>query len=305
MGDTDTGYFPRETSMLRRVHEERAVGLFYGQRALGLGALAPLNFIGTRRHSKAVDQPFRRLVRTANMFESIFFGTKAEADRVLKIVDNMHQEVVGEIPEAAGPYPAGSRYSAFDPEMMLWTVAVMADSAVVFYEMFVGTLSAAEKDAFWADYVRFAALFGMPEDVAPRSWHEFKSWLDGFIASDRAFLTDEARHTAGAIMFQIPVPRSRRPGILAHNVIMLASLPPRVRELYGLEYTRRHEAAFRALVGFSKLTRPLAPAKLRRGYNTRDFEMVAATERKIVAAGGTAPGALPPVSEAQAATSAL
>jgi uncharacterized protein (DUF2236 family) len=281
--------------MLRRVHEERAVGLLYGQRALGLGALAPLNFIGTRRHSKAADQPFKRLVRTANMFEAIFFGTRAEADRVLKIVDGMHQEVAGEIPEAAGPYPAGSRYSAFDPEMMLWTVGVMADSAVVFYEMFVRDLSADEKDAFWADYVRFAALFGMPEDAAPRSWVEFKGWLDGFITSDRAFLTDEARHTASAIMFQIPVPRHRRPGILAHNVIMLASLPPRVRELYGLEYTRRHQAAFRALVGLARATRPLAPAKARRGYNTKDFEMVAATERRIIANGGTPPGALAPV----------
>jgi uncharacterized protein (DUF2236 family) len=291
----DTGYFPRGTSMLRRVHEERAVGLLYGQRALGLGALAPLNFIGTRRHSKAVDQPFKRLVRTAKAFETIFFGTKAEADRVLKLVDQMHQQVEGAIPDQAGPYPAGSRYSAFDPEMMLWTVGVMADSAVVFYEMFVAPLTPGEKDAFWADYVRFAGLFGMPEESAPGSWDEFKRWLDGFIASDRAFLTDEARHTASAIMFQIPVPASRRPGILVHNLVMLASLPPRVRELYGLEYTRRQDAAFRALVAISKLTRPLAPAKARRGYNTRDFDMVAATERKIVAAGGTAPGALPPV----------
>jgi uncharacterized protein (DUF2236 family) len=304
---TDGGYFPRATSILRRVHEERAVGLFYGQRALGLGALAPLNFIGTRRHSRAVDQPFRRLVRTANMFETIFFGTKAEADRVLKLVDAMHQEVAGEIPEPAGPYPAGSRYSAYDPEMMLWTVGVMADSAVVFHEMFVRPLSADEKDAFWADYVRFAGLFGMPADAAPGSWAAFKAWLDGFIASDRAFLTDEARHTANAIMFRIPVPRSRRPGILAHNVIMLASLPPRVRELYGLDYTRRHEAVFHGLLGLSRLTRPLATDRMRRGYNTKDFEMVAATERRIIAAGGTPPGALPPVDAAQegAATSAV
>ena len=291
----DAGYFPRSTSILRRVHEERAVGLLYGQRALGLGALAPLNFIGTRRHSKAVDQPFKRLVRTAKAFETIFFGTKAEADRVLKLVEQMHQEVVGEIPETAGPYPAGSRYSAYDPEMMLWTIGVMADSAVVFYEMFVGDLSPREKDAFWADYVRFAGLFGMPEDSAPGSWNDFKNWLDGFIDSDRAFLTDEARHTASAIMFQIPVPRSRRPGILVHNLVMLASLTPRVRELYGLDYTRRQDIAFKTLVRLSRLTRPLAPAKARRGYNTKDFEMVAATERKIVAEGGTAPGALEPV----------
>jgi hypothetical protein len=33
--------------MLRRVHEERMVGLFYGQRALCIRAVMPLNYVGT------------------------------------------------------------------------------------------------------------------------------------------------------------------------------------------------------------------------------------------------------------------
>jgi hypothetical protein len=56
---------------------------------------------------------------------------------------------------------------------------------------------------------------------------------------------------------------------------------------------------------FTRLTRPLAPERVRRGYNTKDFEMVAATERKIIAAGGKAPGSLPPVDPAQAATTSV
>ena len=51
--------------MLRQVHEEHLVGLFYGQRALCIGALSPLNYVGTSEHSYAKLTPFKRLVHTA------------------------------------------------------------------------------------------------------------------------------------------------------------------------------------------------------------------------------------------------
>src|SRR6266851_6065967 len=89
-GHPDAGYFPRGRSMLRRVHEERVVGLFYGQRALCIGALAPLNYVGTSEHSAGKLSPFQRLVRTGNAFETIYFGSRAEADRVLAHVHKLH-----------------------------------------------------------------------------------------------------------------------------------------------------------------------------------------------------------------------
>ena len=60
--------------MLRQVHDEHLVGLFYGQRALCIGALAPLNYVGTSEHSYAKLTPFKRLVHTAKAFEKIYFG---------------------------------------------------------------------------------------------------------------------------------------------------------------------------------------------------------------------------------------
>src|SRR5437764_12271710 len=66
---SDDGYFPRATSILPRVHDARAVGLLYGQRALAIGAIAPLNYIGTREHTRALDKPFQRLTHTAKAFE--------------------------------------------------------------------------------------------------------------------------------------------------------------------------------------------------------------------------------------------
>lgn len=288
----DDGYFPPESSVLRRVHEERAVGLLYGQRALGIGAISPLNFIGTRLHTRALDKPFQRLVHTAKAFEAIYFGSRAEADRVLAFVHELHERVKGGLPQDAGPFRAGTPYSAFDPGLMLWTVAVIADSAQVFYELFVRRLSEAERDALWRDYVRFGELFGMPRDVAPGSYREFRDYWRSCLASDDAYLTDEARYVGSAILFHIPVPATHRPALAVHNLVMLGTLPPRVRELYGLPWGRRHAAAFRAAVTAVRGSRPLAPRSARVGWNTRFFDLVARTERARIARGDVIPGAL-------------
>ena len=181
---TDEGYFPRGASMLRRVQEERLVGAFYGQRALCIGALMPLNYVGTSLHTKAKATQFRRLAHTANWFEAVMLGTRAEADEVLENVHRLHTRVNGALPEDAGPYPAGTRYDAFDPELMLWTVAVMMDSSEHFYELFVRRLRAPDREQLWMDYVRFAELFGMPREVAPPTFPEFRAWYDAKLASD-------------------------------------------------------------------------------------------------------------------------
>jgi uncharacterized protein (DUF2236 family) len=269
--------------------EERLVGLMYGQRALCIGALKPLNYVGTAEHSRAKLTPFQRLVHTGNAFETIYFGTREEADRVLKYVARMHDRVNGTMPFDAGETSAGTPYSAYDPELMLWTVAVMADSAQFFYELFIGTLSDSERDRLWQDWIRFAELFGMPRDAAPPTYPDFRTWYRTMLASDEMYLTDEARYVGYAMAFQIPLPRRSQPGKRVHDAVMLGSLPPRVRALYGLDYGERQAAAFKAAAALMRTGRRLMPGPLARGYNTRSFELVAKTERWRVARGKPTP----------------
>lgn len=287
------GYFP-PGSVLRRVHRERVVGLLYGQRALAIGAIDPRNFVGTRLHSRYPQKPFQRLAATGKMFESVFFGSRAEADRVLDAVDRMHRRVQGALPQDAGPIPAGTPYSAHDPDLMLWTIAVSADSAHRFYELFVKPLSPEESDSFWRDYVRFGELFGMPSSVAPRSWAEFREYFDAKVAGSASWLTDEARHVGIAVMFQIPTARWQWPAMRVHNVVIRGSLPRRVRRMYGLDWSPSHAVAFRAAVAAHRATRPLTPGSVLRGRNSAHFDGVAAAERRIISSGRPAPGSLAP-----------
>jgi uncharacterized protein (DUF2236 family) len=286
------GYFPRGRSLLREVHEQRAVGLLYGQRALGVGAISPLSFVGTIRHSRSLEAPFNRLARTARTFETIFFGTRPQADEALAKVGRLHAGVRGALASDAGPVPAGTPYSALDPELMLWTIAVMADSARVFYELLVRPLAAAERDTLWREYVFLGELFGMPATVAPTGHAGLAAYWSEQIEGPHAHLTAEAREVGRAIMFSIPVPATRRPAMALHNLIMLGSLPAPVRSLYGLHWSSAHRAAFRGLVAALRAARPLTPNDLRVGANTRSFELVARAERALLAAGRTVPGAL-------------
>ena len=277
--------------MLRRVHSQRAVGLFYGQRALMIGALNPRAFVGTLEHTNARLKPFQRLSHTAEVFETIYFGSREEADRVLAFVHQLHERVVGEMPADAGQFPKGTPYSAFDPELMLWTLAVIADSGPVFYELFVDRLTADEREALWQDYIRFGELFGMPREVAPPTYPEFREWFDGKLASDEAHLTPDARETGYATAFEIPLPTYRAPAKAVHDLIMLGSLPARVRELYGISYSPAQRRAFRATVAAMRAARPITPRVIREGYNTGSFRLVARTERRRLREGGRTPQA--------------
>ena len=66
--------------MVRRVHREYVVGLA-GPRTLLLQATHPVAFAGFFAHTGALDEPYERLARTAQVMDAIAFGPRAEADR--------------------------------------------------------------------------------------------------------------------------------------------------------------------------------------------------------------------------------
>lgn len=292
LSDRDEGYFPRGRSVLRRIHEERAVGLFFGQRALAIGALHPVAFTGTLENTAGRLRPFRRLAHTGKVFEEIFFGTREEADKALAFVHRLHSRVKGELPEDAGPYPQGTPYSAFDPELMFWTMAVIADSAPYFYELFVRKLSDEEHEQLWQEYILFGELFGMPRDAAPPTYREWRAWWNETLHSDKMHLTPDGREVGYATAFEIPLPATHQPAKRVHDLIMLGSLPEVVREHYGLRWTRAQELAFRATVRSMRAARPFTPSVIRRGRCARSYDLVAETERRRIERGQYTPQAV-------------
>jgi uncharacterized protein (DUF2236 family) len=271
--------------MARRVHGERSVGLLYGQRALLIGALEPLTYTGTMLSTRSGDRPFERLARTAKIQETIFLGSREEADEVLAKVHRLHGTIEGELPEAAGVHAAGTAYSAFNPELMLWTLAVIADSGREMYETLVRPLDPDERERLWQDYIRFGELFGLPRSEVPGSQLEFKAWWEGRLASPDLQATEHGLEMAPLVAFRQPVPAAARGNLAVQNHIIKGTLPPRVREIFGIRWSRAHESSFRAIAGAHRRARRAFPHRMRRGRNDVFFDVVTKAERRR---GGTA-----------------
>jgi len=282
--DDSEYYFPPGRSVARRVHGERAVGLLYGQRALLIGALEPLTYTGTMLSTAAGDRPFQRLARTAKIQETILLGTREEADKALAVVHRLHERVKGTLPEAAGSHPAGSSYSAFDPELMLWTLAVIADSGRAMYEAMVRPLTDDEREDLWQDYVRFGELFELPRSEVPASYREFSAWWDEKMTSPDLQATEHGLEMAPLVAFEQPVPAPARGNLVAQNHIIKGTLPQRVREIFGIRWGRGHETTFRAMTAAHRSARHFFPRPIRRGRNDVFFELVTKEES---ARGGT------------------
>ncbi len=84
--------------------------------------------------------------------DTIAFGSRADADRATRRVRAMHKRVRGELAKPAGRFPAGTPFAADDPELLLWVLASLVDSALVVYERYVASLSHDERDGYWQDY---------------------------------------------------------------------------------------------------------------------------------------------------------
>jgi uncharacterized protein (DUF2236 family) len=251
-----------DRSMIRRVHREQVVAP-YGRRALLMQAAHPLAFAGLMAHTSALDEPYKRLARTARVIHAVTFGPRAEADRLTRRVRAMHRRVRGVLPVAAGRFPAGTPYCAADPELLLWVLASLADSGRVVYERYVGSLGEAERQAYWDDYRQVGRLFGLGARQMPDSLEDY---VEEMLRGPDLHVTDAARDLAIKIVLHPPVPWVARPLLEVANVATIGMLPARLRREYRLRWDPVRSLAVRAGAEYSRrLVVPLLPGRLRFG----------------------------------------
>jgi uncharacterized protein (DUF2236 family) len=85
------------------------------------------------------------------------------------------------------------------------------------------------------------------------------------------------------------MPSNRRLAKRMHDLVMLGSLPERVRDLYGLRYTPAQARTCAIVLAGGRFVRMLAPRSLTHGSCIPEFEMVAATERRRIERGQPTP----------------
>jgi uncharacterized protein (DUF2236 family) len=249
-----------DRSMIRRVHREHVVRL-YGRRALLMQAAHPLAFAGLMAHTGAMDEPYQRLARTAQVINAVTFGPRAEADRLTRRVRAMHRRVRGVLPEAAGRFPAGTPYAADDPALLLWVLATLADSGMVVFERYVRAMRRSERRAYWADYRQVGRLFGLEAAEMPDSLEDY---VEDMLRGPDLEVTEQARELAVRIVLHPPVPLAARPLLELANVVTVGLLPARLRREYGLYWDPARTLLLAGGAEYVKrLVVPLLPSRLR------------------------------------------
>ena len=252
-----------DDSMVRRVHREFVVGLG-GPRTLLLQASHPVAFAGFFAHTGALDEPYERLARTAQVMDAITFGPRAGADRLTRRVRAMHRRVHGELSEPAGHFPAGTPYAADDPELLLWILAAIVDSSLLVYGKYVRRLSRDEREAYWQDYKLIGRQFGLADDEMPDTIEDFDAYMAGMLDSGDLHITPQARELAIEIVMRPPVPLRVRPLLELANQITVGLLPGEIRRGYGLSWDPARSVALHGGAEYvRRVVVPLLPERLR------------------------------------------
>ena len=98
------------------------------------------------------------------------------------------------------------------------------------------------------------------------------TWFEGRLASPDLHATEHALEMAPLVAFEQPVPAYARGNLAIQNHLIKGTLPPRVREIFGIRWSGAHERTFRAMTATHRRARRYFPRKMRRGRNDVFFE---------------------------------
>jgi len=247
----DPGYFG-PNSMMWKVNKEITV-LFGGARALLMHAAHPLIAAGARQTSFYQRDPWKRLIRTLSLQNSVTFGTKTEADESAHRINKLHEVIKGE------DVVTKKIYDALDHEQLLWVHACLQISSIYFYEKTVKKLSESEKNQYHKENMLAAKLVLIDENNMPQSHNELKQWvIDKSREEGYLIYTDVAKDVQDIIAGG-PVPKHIKPIWPFIAFTAFHTLPPEFKNLYNVKESK----AINFLLSFNllllKYTRPLLP----------------------------------------------
>jgi uncharacterized protein (DUF2236 family) len=248
------------TSITWRVNAERIVLLGWA-RAILLQLAHPLVAAGVFDHSGFRGTPYAaasRLYHTVHAMLSLTFGDEAARQKTLDAIRAIHRRVNGVLRESTGGYPSGTRYSAEDPDLVLWVHATLIESVLLVYDQLVAPLTAAERDEYCAEAFPIAIALAARENDVPRTWADLRAYLDRMYASNAIAVGTQGRELARAVLS----PSGGwlvAPATWINRMITVGLLPAQLREQYSMTWSARHERAVTRLVAVLRLTRRVLP----------------------------------------------
>ena len=248
---SDPGYFG-PNSMMWKVNKEITV-LFGGARALLMHAAHPLIAAGARQTSFYQRDPWKRLIRTLSLQNSVTFGTKKEADESAHRINKLHEVIKGE------DEVTGDIYDALDHEQLLWVHACLQVSSIYFYEKTVKKLSNEEKNLYHKENMLSADLVLVDIKKMPQTHEDLKNWVIEKSKSKNYLIYTDVAKDVQDIISGGPVPTHIKPIWPFIAFTAFNTLPAEFKEIYGIKTTKFKTALLNFNLALLKYTRPLLP----------------------------------------------
>ncbi len=250
-------------SVTRKLNSETVILLGWAP-AILMQFAHPLVAAGVAGHSSFLPRPelrLHRLHQTVGAMLALTFGDDAAVARTARGINGLHDRVNGRIDEAAGPFPAGTTYTAHDPALLCWVYATLLDVLPRAYQRYVGPLTAEELDRYCAEASLTGPLLGIPDGTLPASWAGLERYMAEMYAGGTLTVAPTARLLAREIVWP-SAPRRLRPLRPLLYLPTVGLLPPPIRAAYGFRWTARHERLLRRTSGLVRRLLPVLPAPL-------------------------------------------
>jgi uncharacterized protein (DUF2236 family) len=249
--------------MVRRVSGERVVVLGW-PRAVLMQLAHPLIAAGIAQHSAyrgSASEAAVRLRHTVWAMLSLSFGDEERRSRALSRIRAIHQTVRGTLAEQAGPFAAGSSYSAEDPKLLLWVHATVLDSSAEVYQRAVGPLSAGDLDALCDESAPLLIELGGDALTVPRTWKALRAYIDNVERSGVLALTPAARAVAERVLWPTA---ARRPVPFTglQRLLTIGLLPEWLRSAYGYVWDETRQARLTRALWLIRAGRRVMPDRL-------------------------------------------
>lgn len=247
------------SSVTWRIDREAVVFLGAG-RALLLQLAHPWVAAAIAEHSRTLADPIGRFHRTFDIVFAMVFGSLDRALLSSRQLHRRHSMIVGQMPEAVGPFAAGSRYCANDIAALRWVHATLADTALMAHDLVLPPFSAEERERYWTESRAFGALFGLTADDLPADWAGFAAYTTAMLQSDTLTVSAAAREVAAQI-FDGARPWLRPPRW--YRALTASLLPERLRAGFGFELDERDIKSADNALKWIRRVYPKLPHRLR------------------------------------------
>lgn len=182
------------------------------------------------QHSDVSAHPLKRFRGTFTVVYRMVFGTWGQAEDAARRLRAIHDRIEG-VDERGVPYLANDRAA------LRWVYATLIHTAALMYERIAEPLSPELRTRYLEESKRFAYLFGLESADLPADWPAFERYFEETAAS-----LEVSRAARRMVPFLL---RGERPGRANlplprwYSALSAATLPPPLRERFGIELTER------------------------------------------------------------------